>query len=103
MGIVVQQIKLLLGTPASHIKAPGSRYSYSVLLIHLPANELGKVVDGPSIWVTANHVGDLYRVVGSWLWLCPGPGLIVVDIWGVNYQMKDLSLPFCHSAFQVNE
>lgn len=35
-------------------------------------------------------MGDFGGVSGSWFQL--GPALVVADIWGVNQQIKDISL-----------
>lgn len=50
------------------------------VLIWLPANDLGKAVDGnPTVW-SPNHSGGRPR--SSWLWL--GTALAVAAIWTVN-------------------
>lgn len=50
--------------------------------------------------VSSVHVEDQNRNPGSWF-LRPGPAFNVVDVWGVNHQMKD-SL-FSLFVLQINE
>lgn len=66
----------------------------ALLLIQLPANAPRKEREGdPSPWATVSHMGDTAGTPGSRLQ--PGPTLAVAAIWGVNQQMKMLSLSLC--------
>lgn len=59
VGVVVQQVKLLLGTPASHIIVQ-VQVLVPLLPIQLPTNALGRQVnDDSDTWVPATHMGVL--------------------------------------------
>lgn len=66
------------------------------LLIHLPADDLDKAVNVPSVWTPATHVGGLEEAPNSWLWL--GSALTVLAIGGVTQLMEDL-LPLTLSFY----
>lgn len=63
VSIVTQCLKLPLVMPASHIKVSAQILDV-LLLIHLPANEFGKVENNdPSTWaLAAIHMGDLDEI-----------------------------------------
>lgn len=46
-------------------------------------------------------MGDFYVVPGSWLQ--PGPALAVMGTKGVIQWIRDLCLPVCLAAFQINK
>lgn len=77
----------------------------STVLIQFPSNTSRKAEDGPNVWGSATHVGDLGRMCSSWHW--PGPALAIGITWGVKQQRESfsLSLPlcFCNFAFKPHK
>lgn len=56
---------------------------YYLLLIYLAVNASSEAVDkGSSTGASAAHVGDVKRVLGSWL--RASPALLIMYIWGHN-------------------
>lgn len=56
---MIQQVKLLLMMPASHIAVPGPFLADALLLTWFFANMIGKLTEnGPSIWTHAILMGD---------------------------------------------
>lgn len=80
-GVVLQQVKLLLETPATH----------SRVLAKDPAAP-GEAAEGVSgTCAPDTYMGDLEGIQGSWLWF--SPALAVADIWEMKQPMEDVSLP----------
>lgn len=61
------------------------------ILKQLFAKAAGKAAEGQNAWDSATHMGDPGETPGSWLQT--NPTLAVVSPWGMNQNIKNLSLP----------
>lgn len=98
--IVVQWVKLLPATPASHMGTDAGFSAFN----SVPSHVLRKAAaEGLSTWVPSVHVGDPDGLLGSCLW--PVPALATVGHIGSEL-VRETSLPLlflCNSAFQTNK